>query len=70
MSGGAQFHLAPGKIDERVRSILEEENLNRVAMENSWKEDIREVQDEASRRTDNVRYDHILIVYIIWSRLP
>lgn len=54
-SGGAgKFHLVPGKIDERVRSILEEENLSRVDMENCWKEDVREIQEEASRRTDSV----------------
>ena len=51
---GGQFHLAPGKIDERVRSILEEEKLDRVVMEKAWKEDVREVQEEASRRTDSV----------------
>jgi hypothetical protein len=53
-SGGGQFHLAPGKIDERVHSILKQEKLDRVEMENSWKEDVREVQEEASRRTDSV----------------
>ena len=53
-SGGGQFHLAPGKIDERVRSILEQENLDRVDMEKSWKQDVREVQEEANRRTDSV----------------
>ena len=54
-SGGVgQFHLAPRKIDERVRSILEEENLNRIDMENCWKEDVREIQEEANRRTDSV----------------
>jgi hypothetical protein len=52
--GGGQFHLAPGKIDERVRSILEQENLNRDDMESSWKEDVREVQEDANRRTDSV----------------
>ena len=53
-SGGGQLHIAPGKIDERVRSILEEEDLNRVDMEKSWKEDVHEVQEEANRRTDSV----------------
>ena len=53
-SGGGSFHLAPGKIDERVRSILEEENLDRVDMEKTWKEDVREIQEEASRRTDSL----------------
>ena len=53
-SSGGQFYLAPGKIDERVRSILEEENLDRVDMENSWKKDVSEAQEEVERRTDNV----------------
>lgn len=53
-AGGGQFHLAPGKIDERVHSILEEKNLNRDSMESSWKEDIRELQNEAFIRTDNL----------------
>lgn len=54
-SGGAgQFHLAPGKIDERVHSILEKEKLSRADMENCWKEDVRAVQEEANRRTDSV----------------
>ena len=52
--GGGQFHLAPGKIDDRVRSILEQENLDRVDMEKTWKEDVREVQEEATRRTDSL----------------
>ena len=53
-AGGGQFHLAPGKIDERVHSILEKENLNRDSMERSWKKGIRELQDEAFLRTNNV----------------
>ena len=53
-SGGGTFHLAPGKIDDRVESILEKENLNRNDMEKSWKEDIRELQDEAFVRVENV----------------
>ena len=51
---GGQFYLAPGKIDERVRSILEQENLDRVDMENSWKKDVSEAQEEVERRTDSV----------------
>ena len=54
-SGGrGTFHLAPAKIDERVESILEKENLNRDDMEKSWKEDIRELQDESFVRIESV----------------
>ncbi|XP_028398947.1 uncharacterized protein LOC114522461 isoform X2 [Dendronephthya gigantea] len=51
---GGQFHLAPGKIDERVHSILEKEKLDRADMENCWKNDISKAQEEVERRTDSL----------------
>ncbi|XP_046864470.1 uncharacterized protein LOC124458519 isoform X3 [Xenia sp. Carnegie-2017] len=55
-TGGTKgnFVIAPGKIDERIQKILEEEKLDRSSMENAWKEDIREVQEETIRKTDEL----------------
>ena len=54
LGSGGQFHLAPGKIDERVHNILEQENLDRGDMEKCWKKDVSEAQEEVERRTESV----------------
>lgn len=65
-TGGTKgnFVIAPGKIDERIQKILEEEKLDRSDMENAWKEDIREVQEETISKTDEVSYLHMAMIFL------
>ena len=58
-SSSTVFHLAPGKIDERVHSVLENENLNYDKMEKAWKGQINDLENEMSQRTIKVCFPKV-----------